>query len=50
MTGPFMACHKFDLNFDFKVTMIIEIFHIWTFGKGHQLLGLDSEDFHYESW
>ena len=31
MTRPYRACHDFDLDYVFKVTAIIEIFHIENF-------------------
>ena len=34
------VCHKFDLDLVFKVTMIIENFHIWNFWNWHKLLSL----------
>ena len=34
MARPFIACHKFDHDLVFKMTTIIEIFHIKTFESG----------------
>ena len=33
----FIASHEFNLDLVFKVTMIIEYFHIWNFLKRHKL-------------
>ena len=47
MTRPFIAHHKFNLEFVFKVTRIIN-FHILNFWRWHKLSSLCLENFYYE--
>ena len=43
MTRTYMACHKLDLDFVFKLTVIIESFYIWNFWKLHKMSALVSK-------
>ena len=48
MTRLFIACYKIDLDFVFKVTRIIESFHIWNLWRWHKKSFLGLEDVYHD--
>ena len=48
MTRTFISWHKFDLEFVFKVTRIIQNLDIWNFWRWHKLSFFGLEDFYHE--